>query len=103
MQRLEHTGRRTRFRRTFEADAVDRVAVRAGDEPLLEREAPVRRVEPRAQPLVGRGQDRGLETERGGEPRRDGRERRAFPQRLRAHDVQPEVAVAEAKPRLAAE
>ena len=98
MQRLEHTGRRACFGRTFGADAVDRVAVRARDEPLLEGEAPVRRLEPRTQPAVGRGKDRRLDAERRGELRRDGRERRTFPQSLRADGVQPEVAVAEAKP-----
>ena len=41
MQRVEHAGRGTRVRRSLVAHAVDRVAVRTRDEPLLERKQPL--------------------------------------------------------------
>ena len=103
MQRLQYARCGPRLRRAFAADAVDRVAVRSGDEPFLEGETAVGRVEPRAQLLVGCGKDGGLHAERSGEFRGHRREWRAFLQRLRAHDVQAEIAVAEAKPRLGRE
>ena len=45
----------------------------------------------------------GLDPERAGEPSRHGRERLAGAQRLRPHEVEPEIAVAEPEPVLAAE
>ena len=91
MQRFKHTRGGTRLRRALAADAVDGVAVRAGDEPFLEREGPVRRIDPGAQPPVGRGKDRGLDAERRCELRRHRRKWHTLPQGLRAHRVQPEV------------
>ena len=91
------------MRLALEADAVDLVAVAAGDEPLLEREAPGRRVDPGAEAVVGRRQDRGLDSERPREPGGDGRQGLAFAQRLCANEVEAEVAVAEPEPVLAAE
>ena len=87
----------------LEANAVDLVAVAAGDEPLLEREAPGRRVDPRAKPVVGRRQDRGLDPERAREPGGDGGERLARAERLRPDEMEAEIAVAEPEPVLAAE
>ena len=101
VERLEHA--RGRVRLALEADAVDLVAVAAGDEPLLEREAPGRRVDPGAEAVVGRRQDRGLDPERPREPGGDGRKRLAGAQRLRANEVEAEIAVAEPEPVLAAE
>jgi len=69
VQRVEHAGRGLCIRRTCEADAVDRVAMRACDEPLLEGEAPVRCIEPRAQLFVRRRENGGLHTEDGGKSR----------------------------------
>ena len=82
---------------------VDLVAVAAGDEPLLEGEAARRRVDPGAEPVVGGRQDRRLDPERAREPGGDGGERLAGAQRLRADEVEAEVAVAEPEPVLAAE
>ena len=76
---------------------------RRADEPLLERKLAGRRGEPGAEPLVGGRQQRRLEAEGERQPGRDRRERLAAAQRLRADEVQPEVAVAEPEPRLAAE
>src|SRR5207245_6229405 len=87
----------------LEAHAVDVVPVAAGDEPLLERERARGRVDPGAQEVVGRGQERRLDPKRGGQTRRDGGQRLSLPQRLRTHEVEPEIAVAEPEPALAAE
>ena len=100
-QRLEHA--RSRARLALEANGVDLVAVAARDEPLLEREAARGRVDPGPEPVVRRRHDRGLDPERLGEPGGHRRERLAGAQRLRAHEVEPEVAVAEPEPVLAAE
>ena len=99
--RLEHARCRTRV--ALEADAVDLVAVAARDEPLLELKAPGRRVDPRAQTIVGGRQDRRFDPERAREPGGDGGERLAGPQRLRPDEVEAEIAVAEPEPVLAAE
>ena len=77
--------------------------MRARHEPMLEVEAAVRRVEPGAQAVVGRGQHRGLEAERSGNPHRDSRKRVAAAQSLGADELQAEVAVAEPEPRFAAD
>ena len=90
-------------RLAHEANGVDLVAVAAGDEPLLERKAAGRRVDPGAQPVVRRRQDRRLDPESPREAGRDHRERLAGAQRLGPHEVEPEVAVAEPEPVLAAE
>ena len=87
----------------LEANAVDLVAVAAGDEPLLERKAAGRRVDPGAQPIVRRREDRRLDAESPREARRHRRERLSGAQSLRAHEVEPEIAVAEPEPVLAAE
>ena len=100
-QGLEHAGRGLRI--AHEANAVDLVAVAAGDEPLLERKAAGRRVDPGAQPVVRRRQDRGLDPEGLCESRRDRRERLSRTQSLAAHEVEPEIAVAEPEPVLPAE
>ena len=55
VERVEHAGRRCRCRLAVEAHAVDLVLVPARDEPLLEREGARRRVDPRAQRVVGGG------------------------------------------------
>ena len=75
----------------------------AGDEPLLEREGARLGVDPRAEEVVGRGQDRGLDAERARELRRHLGERPARAQRLGPDKVEADVAVAEPEPRLAAE
>ena len=81
---------------------VDLVLVPARDEPLLERERPGRRDDERPQPVVGRRQEARREPGRRDEPRGHGRERLAAPERLRAHEMEPEVEVAEQEPALAA-
>ncbi len=101
VDRLEHARRGVRL--ALEADAVDLVAVAAGDEPLLEGEAPRGRVEPGSEPIVGGRQDRRLDPESPREPGRDGGERLAGAQRLRPDEVEAEIAVAEPEPVLAAE
>ena len=88
---------------SLEADAVDVVAMPPPDEPLLERERAVRGVDPGAEAVVGRGQQRRLEPERGAS-RAVTDESGAPPrERLRAHEVKPEITVAEHEPALAAE
>src|SRR5690242_9607550 len=77
--------------------------MRARDEPLLEGEASVRRLEPRPQLVVGRRDDRGVDAESRCEPGRDGGEGFPCTKALRAQDMQAEVAVAEPEPRVAAE
>ena len=84
----------------LEADAVYLVLVPAADEPLLERELSRGRVDPRAQAVVGRRQQDRFDPERASETSGHGGARVAAAQRLRAREVQPEVAVAELKPRL---
>ena len=69
-------------------------------EPLLEREVTVRRLDPRPQPVVGGGQQRRLDPECLGQPGGHGRQRLAPRERLRADEVQAEVAVAEHEPAL---
>src|SRR5262249_30019580 len=87
----------------FEADAGDIVPVAPGDEPLLQRERAYRRVDPGPQLVVGRRQDRRDKPERSGEPRGDGRQWLAAPQGLGTDEMQPDVAVAEPEPGLAAQ
>ena len=72
------------------------------DEPLLEGEAPLWRIEPRAQRVVGHRKDRRLDTDSRGEPRRHTREWLSRTQRIRPDQMQADVAVAELEPRLAA-
>ena len=79
VQRLEHAGRRPRVGFAFEANTVDGIAVCAADEPLLEREAPVRRIEPGPQHVVGGREDRGLDADRGRESRGHARKRLTSP------------------------
>src|SRR5205814_1824127 len=57
----------------------------------------------RAEPVVGRGQQRRLDAEGPGEARRHRRERLAGHEGLRPYEVQAEVEVAELEPRFAAE
>ena len=101
LDRLEHAGRRPRERGALEAQAVHLVLVTAADEPLLERERPGRRLDDRAQAIVGRRQQA---QSRGRTRRRPGRSpsRAARPARsaLRAHEVEADVAVAELEPGL---
>ena len=103
MERLEHARSRARVTRVLEANAVDGIAMGARDEPVLEVDAAVWRVEPRSQPIVRRRQDRHLEPECGRELRGHRGKRLSRAQSLRAHELQAEVAVAEPEPRLAAE
>ena len=101
--RLEHSRRRPRRLLPLEAHGVDLVPVAARDEPLLERERPGRRLEPRPQPVVGRRQQPRRDAERRRQPSGHRGERLARAQRLRAHEMEPEIAVAEREPVLAAE
>ena len=96
-------GRGTRIGRPRVVDGVHLVAVAAFDEPGLEREGAVGRLEERPQGRVGRREQRAAEAEGRRKPRRHLRERNALAQELRPHEVQPDVAVAEPEPRLAAE
>src|SRR5207253_1335015 len=73
------------------------------DEPLLEREASRGRVEPGAEAVVGRGQERGLHPERLREARCHGGERQTGSERLRPDEMEPEVEIPELEPCLAAE
>ena len=75
----------------------------AGDEPFLERERPRRRVQPRPEPVVGRRQQPRLDADGDRQPSGHGGERLSRPQRLSPHEMEPQVAVAEREPVLAAE
>ena len=72
----------------------------AADEPVLERKRAGRSLDDRAQAVVGRREEADLQPERGRDPGGDARQLLAGAQRLRAHEVQAEVAVAELEPRL---
>ena len=61
---------------------------------------PARRHEVRAQPVVRGGQKPGRETRRARQPRRDRRQRLPVAQRLRPHEMEPEVEIAEHEPAL---
>ncbi len=100
---LEHPRRGPRILGALEAHGIHLVTVLPADEPLLEREVAGRGLEPRAQPVVGRGQQRRHEPERRRELTRDAGERLAVAQLLRADEVEPEVAVAELEPRVGPE
>ena len=102
-ERLEHARRGPRRVGALVANAVDLVAVPARDEPLLEGKASRRRVEPRAQAVVGRRQQPSLETR--ARARADGDGDSGSPRRSACVRTRwrPEVAVAEPEPRLAAE
>src|SRR5204863_1845672 len=82
---------------------ADLAEVSAHDDPLLERQLPSLGRDPRAEEVVRRRQENALHSERACEAARDARERLAATQRLRADEVQAEIAVAEREPRLAAE
>ena len=104
LERLEHARRGPRRVRALEAHAVDLVPVPARDEPLLERRSSPAGVSShvRSRSSVA-GSSVGSSPKRTREPGGHGRERLAATQRLRAHEVEPEVAVAEPEPALAAE
>ena len=57
-------GAGTRVCLAFEANPIDVVLVPTTDEPFLERERAGRRVDPRAQTIVGRGQQADTDAER---------------------------------------
>ena len=104
VQRLEHSGRRDgRALRRRSRTPSTGVAMAARDEPLLERERAGGCLDERAEPVVGRGEQRDSDAECRRESGGHRRERLAPPERLRPHEVEPEVAVAEAEPVLAAE
>ena len=89
--------------RTLVLDAVHVVAMTAPDEPLLERESPGGREDVRAQPIVGRRKDPRADARACCDLRGDLGQRRAVAQRARAHEVEPDVAVAEPEPVLPTE
>ena len=101
--RLEHTGRRRGLAVALDANCVDLVAVAARDEPLLERELPGRRGDPRAHAVVGGRQELRLDAEGTRKSRGHARERLALSKQLRADEMDAEVEVAEGEPRLPAE
>ena len=68
-KRLEHAGRGPCGLRALEANAGHLVPVPAADEPVLERELARVGLDQRAQPVVGRRENRRLDAERAGEPR----------------------------------
>src|SRR5207302_9522989 len=72
-------------------------------EPRRYGKRPRRRLEERPQRIVRRREQRRLEPECMCEALGDFRERRPLTQHLCAHEVQPEIAVTEPEPRLAAE
>src|SRR5205814_5566631 len=79
------------------------LAVLPRDEPLLEREPAFVGPHLRPEPVVGRRKQAHTQAEPLGEPRRHGRERLAAAERLRPDEMEPDVAVAETEPRVAAE
>ena len=102
LDRLDHPGGRAGRVRAVVAQRIDLVLVASGDEPLLERERPRGRDDVRPEAIVRRGEQPRLEARSASEPGRDGGERLAAAQRLRAHEMEPEIAVAEHEPALAA-
>src|SRR6185436_12229384 len=75
----------------------------ASDEPFLKRKAPVRSVEPCTQYLIARGHEGRFDAKRCGESAGHRGERLAGLPGLRAHEMDPEVPVAEPKPGFSAE
>ncbi len=91
-------GAASRLVGTLVVDAVDLVGVPTTDEPLLEREPPGRRRDVRAKPIVRRRQDPCGDACSERERRGHLRERRRVRSASRAHEVEPDVAVAEPEP-----
>ena len=98
--RLDHTGGRTARVRTVVAQRIDVVLVASSDEPLLERERPRGRDDVRPEVIVRRGKQSRFQARGSREPGGNGRERLAATQGLGAHEVEPEVAIAEHEPPL---
>src|SRR5205823_12945025 len=101
LARVEHARRRGRRPGALEAEAVHVVAMPARDEPFLELKLSRGGLDPGAQPIVGGGQERRPYPERLRDPPGDEGERLACAQRLRAHEMEAEIEVAEPEPRLA--
>src|SRR5205823_10054155 len=93
VQCVEHSRCGTGRRGSLHAHTIDRIAMPACDEPLLERKAPVRRVEPGANRVVARREDARLDPERGNEASGYGGQRLSGVLRLGAHEVKTEVTV----------
>ncbi len=102
LDRLDHSRGRAGRVRTVVAQRIDVVLVASGDEPLLKRERPRGRDDVRPEAIVRRGDQPRLDVRSASEPGRDGGQRLAAAQRLRAHEMESEIAVAEHEPPLAA-
>ncbi len=99
--RVEDAGRRAALLGAVVDERVDRILVAPGDEPLLEREGALGRDEQGAEPVVGRRQKPRREACCGHQAGGHDRERLALAQRLRAHEVEADVEIAEHEPALA--
>ncbi len=92
-----------RLRRPGVVERVDLVPVTSRDEPLLKRERAGRSLDERTQRVVRRGQQGALRSPRAvASLCGDLGERHTFTQELCAHEMQPEIAIAEPEPGVAA-
>ena len=79
-------------------EGLDGILVAAGDKPLLEGEGARGGDEQGAEPVVGRREEPRRETRGARQPGGHGRERLTLAERLRAHEVEADVEVAEHEP-----